>query len=94
MKRIEKAMWQLERNVAVFVNSTFLGDDAALVTYVGRKFQFQVYLDWSEIGQCHLVECLKNIMTKFVKNVIKLCENRNTINCFLEATRIHDNFHQ
>lgn len=59
-------MWHLRKLVAVFVNDIFLGDDAVLVKYVERKFLFRFHLDWDEIGKCHLIDYLSDIMGKFV----------------------------
>lgn len=64
-RRHIKPLWQLQKNVAVFVNESFLGDDVTLVRYLARKFQFHIHLDWPEVGKCHLVEYLRDIMGQF-----------------------------
>lgn len=62
----DKKIWALQKNVAVFVNDTFLGDDDALQKYIALRFQFSVYKNWYEIGKCHLVDYIKNVTEKSV----------------------------
>lgn len=66
MRRREKSIWYLQKNVAVFINEIFLGDDEVLVKYVEKKFLFKFHPDWNEIGKCHLIDYLSDIMGKFV----------------------------
>ncbi|KAJ8923006.1 hypothetical protein NQ315_001554 [Exocentrus adspersus] len=58
-------LWTVTKSVVVFIDDDYLGDDVALEKHVSKKYKFSLTKDWYEMGKCHLVEYLQNIMNKF-----------------------------
>ncbi|XP_057670055.1 probable inactive peptidyl-prolyl cis-trans isomerase-like 6 [Diorhabda carinulata] len=60
-----KKIWALKKQVTVFVNDSYLGDDTDFVNHLQQKYHFSLNLDLDKMGRCHLVEMLRNIMGKY-----------------------------
>ncbi|CAH1115916.1 unnamed protein product [Phaedon cochleariae] len=64
-RKYGNGLWAVKKPVVIFSNGEYLGDDTTLIKHVSKKFRFALNMDWYEMGKCHLVEFLKNIMRKF-----------------------------
>ncbi|XP_050497587.1 probable inactive peptidyl-prolyl cis-trans isomerase-like 6 [Diabrotica virgifera virgifera] len=58
-------IWALKKPVIVFEKEQFIGDDKAFVNHLIKKYHFSLNLDLDQIGKCHLVEFLREKMTKY-----------------------------
>ncbi|XP_074036074.1 probable inactive peptidyl-prolyl cis-trans isomerase-like 6 isoform X2 [Leptinotarsa decemlineata] len=64
-RKYGKGLWSLRKPVMIFRNDEYLGDDADLWIQISKKFRFSLKMDWYEIGKCHFVYYLQEIMRKF-----------------------------
>ncbi|CAG9853705.1 unnamed protein product [Phyllotreta striolata] len=58
-------VWGIRRNVIVFNRGEFVGDDKVLLDNIVKLYQFSFNTNWSDMGNCHLVDVFQNIMDKF-----------------------------
>lgn len=69
MKRtVGKRLWSLNKQVVVFLNDEYLGDDQDVMAYISGKYYMTLEMDFCQIGKQQLIESLEKETKKGVKN--------------------------
>lgn len=62
-------IWALTKNVIIFINGQYFGDDDTLVSYITTKFRFNLTGNWYQFGMKELENYLRNILSNYVSQL-------------------------
>lgn len=60
-------IWAIKKNVVIFLNGNFFGDDDTLITYILTKYKINLAANWYQMGANDLLNHLRNILSKYVR---------------------------